>query len=146
MVYPASTQAVTGAATQCVQVGLESISNTPVQLIMRTSNNHIESSISLLTPQGAHGKFGVSATTSNGRLNIDFPASPPDSTLDLTAGTSNAAASVTLHEAYEGVFALDTSNAKLSLRCLNPDEKEHVVCTVRCIIGRRIMRTEGMCK
>ncbi|KAJ7263960.1 hypothetical protein C8J57DRAFT_1183375 [Mycena rebaudengoi] len=110
-----------------VQVGLESVSNTPARLIMRTSNNRIESSISLSTPQGTRGKFDVSATTSNGRLNVDFPSSPPDSALDLTARTSNAAVSVTLHEAYEGSFALDTSNAKSSLRRLNPDEKGRVV-------------------
>ena len=54
-------------------------------------------------------------TTSNGRLNVEFPAAPPYSLLTFGGKTSNAAVAVSLNPAYEGTFFLATSNAKTSV-------------------------------
>ena len=48
--------------------------------------------------------------TSNARLDIEFPAAPPDSVLRFAGKTYNAGVSVSLNPAYEGSFLLRTSN------------------------------------
>jgi hypothetical protein len=66
----------------------------------------------LISEESLGGLFGVSTSTSNGRLSIDFPASPPDSILRFDGKTSNGEVAVSLNPAYEGSFVLKTSNAK----------------------------------
>ena len=56
------------------------------------------------------GSFDVTTSTSNGRLDIGFPAAPPDSKLKFAGKTSNAGVSVSLNPAYEGSFLLQASN------------------------------------
>jgi hypothetical protein len=55
--------------------------------------------------------FDVTTTTSNSDLNIDFPASPVGSQLELLARTSNGLANIYLNPAYEGRFSLTTSSS-----------------------------------
>lgn len=81
--------------------------------------SHITSRISLISDKGLGGVFRVSSSTSNGRLDIDFPAAPPDSILEFGGTTSNAGVAVSLNPAYEGRFLLRTSIAKPQI---NPDE------------------------
>ena len=66
----------------------------------------------MISEESLGGSFGVSTSTNNGRLTIDFPTSPPDSILQFTGKTSNAAVAVSLNPAYEGSIALKTSNTK----------------------------------
>ena len=73
----------------------------------------ITSKISLISDVGLGGSFHTAATTSNGRLDVDFPASPPYSLLNFIGKTSNAQAVVSLNPAYEGLFFLQTSNSNV---------------------------------
>lgn len=89
-------------------------------LELTTTNARISSRISLLTthdqrPQPKGGHFTVKATTSNGRLDISYPTSPVNSLLDFKAESSNGSADVALHAAYEGTFAVSTSNGHAEL-------------------------------
>ena len=60
--------------------------------------------------KGIGGSFDVTTRTSNGRLDIGFPAGPPDSILRFGGKTSNAGVSVSLNPSYEGSFLLETSD------------------------------------
>lgn len=70
----------------------------------------VKSRISLISEEGTGGSFDVTTSTSNGPLDIEFPAAPPDSILNFGGKTSNAEASVSLNPAYEGSFFLHASN------------------------------------
>jgi hypothetical protein len=70
----------------------------------------IESRISLMSEKAIGGSFDVTTGTSNARLDIEFPAAPPDSILKFSGKTSNAGVSVSFNPAYEGSFLLETSN------------------------------------
>ncbi|OBZ69749.1 hypothetical protein A0H81_10118 [Grifola frondosa] len=86
--------------------------NNSSQLIMKTSNGPITSSINLIstTMDESGGDFEVTAQTHNSYLTIDFPKTPLNSFLKLDAETSNSPATVHLNPAYEGGFKLETSN------------------------------------
>ncbi|KAJ7870001.1 hypothetical protein B0H13DRAFT_2350695 [Mycena leptocephala] len=88
-------------------------------LVMRTSNKFIDAKVNLFTNADKGGIFRVAGTTSNGPLTIEVPESPVESELSLTARTSNAAAEVTLHGAYQGSFLVKTSNFTPELKRLN---------------------------
>lgn len=88
-------------------------------LVMRTSNKLLDAKVNLFTNADKGGIFRVAGTTSNGVLTIAVPESPVDSELGLTARTSNAAAEVTLHGAYQGRFLVKTSNFTPELKRLN---------------------------
>jgi len=92
-----------------VDVGLSSVHESEPMLNLATSNAAITSKISLISDEGLGGLFHTTATTSNGRLEVDFPASPPYSRLNFMGKTSNAQAAVSLNPAYEGLFYLQTS-------------------------------------
>lgn len=55
-------------------------------------------------------------TSSNGHLDINFPAAPPNSLLKFIGKTSNAQAAVSLNPAYEGSFLLQTSVSNTGLK------------------------------
>ncbi|KAH9922583.1 hypothetical protein B0H21DRAFT_765961 [Amylocystis lapponica] len=82
-------------------------------LVMRTSNARLFAPIFLSTTAASHtgGLFDIGARTSNGALDVDVSAIPPDARVQLRAETSNARAGVTLVRAFEGAFELHTSNA-----------------------------------
>ncbi|KAJ7347586.1 hypothetical protein DFH08DRAFT_779756 [Mycena albidolilacea] len=86
--------------------------NRPTEVHMCTSNHRLDVKVILVTDARAGGDFVVTGTTSNGPLAIAVPGSPADSTLSLTARTSNKPADVRLHGAYQGAFGVSTSNFK----------------------------------
>ncbi|KIM49587.1 hypothetical protein M413DRAFT_438772 [Hebeloma cylindrosporum] len=93
-----------------VGVGLES-SGSETNFDAHTSNGAIDADISLIsTSSSGGGVFDVTTTTSNSDLNIDFPASPVNSHLEVLARTSNGVANIYLNPAYEGRFSLATSS------------------------------------
>jgi hypothetical protein len=73
----------------------------------------------LISEKDIGGSFEAVTSTTNGQLNVDFPAAPVDSILKFVGKTSNAGVSVSLNPAYEGSFLLKTSNAKPQI---NPDK------------------------
>ncbi|KAI1788349.1 hypothetical protein LXA43DRAFT_1159986, partial [Ganoderma leucocontextum] len=93
----------------------------PTNLTLHTANALIRSKISLRTtsPSRLGGSFAVSASTQNGAVDLSFPAQPADSTLTLSASTSNSPATVRLHPAYEGRFEIGTVNGPVAFA---PDE------------------------
>jgi len=93
-------------------IGLSSVNQSEPKLSLTTSNAPVTSRISLISDAGLGGSFQALATTSNARLDIDFPAAPPYSLLKFISMTSNAQAVVSLNAAYEGSFLLQTSSSK----------------------------------
>ena len=70
----------------------------------------------LSTSQGSTGgSFKVTAKSSNDDLELVTLTAPLDSALTLDAQTSNAAATVSLHQTFEGAFRLHTSNADIKV-------------------------------
>ncbi|KAF7353503.1 putative Transmembrane protein [Mycena sanguinolenta] len=113
----------TANAPITVSVGLESNDNTrPTTLIMRTSNNRLDAEVTLVTDARKGGDFDINGMTSNGRIAITVPGSPVDSALALTARTSNAAAVVKLHSAYQGSFMVTTSKYPPTVERLDPGD------------------------
>ncbi|KAJ7791270.1 hypothetical protein B0H13DRAFT_2173131 [Mycena leptocephala] len=93
----------TSNAPITVTVGLESnAEKRPTTLVMRTSNNRLDAKVTLVTDARKGGNFSVTGTTSNGPLTIAVPG--------FMARTSNGAAEVKLHGAYQGMFMVTTSN------------------------------------
>jgi hypothetical protein len=76
------------------------------QLTIKTSNAVLHSTIKLLSSEGIDGQYDIYTRTSNAPLDVQFPASPINSTLQLKAKTSNAPATIALNSAYEGSFLL----------------------------------------
>jgi len=85
--------------------------NKPGDLVLRTSNGPIKCDIELNSPSN-NSAFNVVATTSNNYLNLAFPAHATSSLLFLEAHSSNGPAMVSLHPAFEGKYAITTSNAR----------------------------------
>ncbi|KAI9511484.1 hypothetical protein F5148DRAFT_1373789 [Russula earlei] len=83
----------------------------------------IEADISLTSKSssGTGGTFNIRTHTSNGPINIVYDDSPVDSILNFDAQSTNAPVGVTLHQAYEGAFSLETTNSKAVL-----DRSRHV--------------------
>ncbi|KAH9485741.1 hypothetical protein JR316_0002656 [Psilocybe cubensis] len=77
-----------------------------------TKDGRIETDINLISRVngGRGGSFDVVTTTKDAQLDVKFPKSPVDSTLNFIASTKDARASVTLNPAYEGTFDLHTSS------------------------------------
>ena len=73
--------------------------------------SHIDSTISLFstTSTFAGGSFQVDVRSSNAPLDLVFSSVPVDSLLHASARTTNAHATVHLHPAFEGTYALYTS-------------------------------------
>ncbi|EMD33253.1 hypothetical protein CERSUDRAFT_87564 [Gelatoporia subvermispora B] len=80
-------------------------------LIMRTSNNHIEATTTLVSADvdRTNGTFSIDARTSNAHLSLAVPSAPVSHVLTLTARTSNARTSASLPSSWEGDFRLQTS-------------------------------------
>lgn len=73
----------------------------------------------MISEKDRGGSFEAVTSTTNGRLDVNFPAAPLDSILKFVGKTSNAGVAVSLNPAYEGPFVLKTSNAKAQI---NPDK------------------------
>lgn len=76
------------------------------------TSSAIRSSISLvsLTDDSIGGTFDITASTSNGPVDIVYPSTPVNSTLKFDAHSSNSPVRTTLHTAYEGSYSVATSN------------------------------------
>jgi len=85
------------------------------ELVIATSNGRIDSTISLSSSRSIGGSFNVITDTSNKALSVKYDTSPVDSILRHEAHTSNSAATVSLHSAYEGPFSLQSSNVAPSV-------------------------------
>ncbi|SRR6266404_5994176 len=74
---------------------------------------HIKADVSLVSssPSGSGGAFGVRTHTTNSPIEVVYVDSPVDSVLKFDAVSTNARVHAALHRAYEGTFALATSNA-----------------------------------
>jgi hypothetical protein len=105
-----------------VTASLLNIRERATKLDMMTSNSHIDSTVSLSADSNWEGKFDVSATTSNAKLNLEYDDAPVNARLTSKAKTSNGRASVKMHPAFEGTFELKTSNASPVLRDVRPSD------------------------
>lgn len=94
------------------------------KLDMRTSNGQITSSVSLTTPSGSGGNFVVTARSSNGAIKLQYNDAPTEARLVSDARTSNAAAEVAMHPAYQGTYEVSTSNAQPAVRDTRPADPE----------------------
>ncbi|KAI0629695.1 hypothetical protein C8Q77DRAFT_1161262 [Trametes polyzona] len=63
------------------------------------------------------GLFDAVAHTSNSHMTVIVPSQPPESTLLLSAKTSNSAASVQLPPAFEGAWLAETTAGYVELGC-----------------------------
>lgn len=86
----------------------------PAEVILQTSNHHIDSSLRLFStarPDNTGGTFNITAHTSNGHLTLTHPVAPVDSRLLVDARTSNGHAELQLHPTFEGSYESITSNS-----------------------------------
>ncbi|KAI0755025.1 hypothetical protein C8Q80DRAFT_1117540 [Daedaleopsis nitida] len=82
------------------------------RLFLTTSNARINGEITLIsnTSAATEGNFHVVARSLNAPLKLAFEDAPVDSSLTVTASTSNSPARVALHSTFEGVFDLMSSS------------------------------------
>ncbi|KAJ7776085.1 hypothetical protein B0H14DRAFT_3587839 [Mycena olivaceomarginata] len=96
----------------CVHASLDAGNSTETkELIMRTSNGALSSSVELKTSSESGGSFRVKTNTSNARLEMQVESLPAQSVLTLEATTTNSQASVTLPAEYQGHIQLQASNS-----------------------------------
>ncbi|TFK65180.1 hypothetical protein BDN72DRAFT_824806 [Pluteus cervinus] len=98
------------------------------ELIMQTTNGPINGNVTLtsLADNGLGGWFDVSAVTSNGASNLNFPSISPRAKLDLISHTTSNSANVELASTYEGDWTIDTtSGSKAEFRTLNSQDPEN---------------------
>ncbi|KAJ7496621.1 hypothetical protein FB451DRAFT_1208265 [Mycena latifolia] len=107
-----------------VAVGINGSEASPHSLSLTTSNHVINSVINLDTTSGTGGDFKVTAKTSNGRVDMRVASAPLDSVLTFDARTSNSAAAATLPTAYEGSWAVATSNAAVAVHRMENNERD----------------------
>ncbi|KAI5123822.1 hypothetical protein M0805_009114 [Coniferiporia weirii] len=96
----------------------------PTAVILKTSNGVIDSTLNLHADSpsgGADSAFAAQAITSNARSSLAITQHPADAPLTVESKTSNSPARVALHPAFEGAFALRTSNSAARI-----DAAEHV--------------------
>jgi len=115
-----SLELVTSNAHIKAAVGLTSTQsgpyNDPTKLVMKTSNGPVNAVLSLLSKHDTGGTYDVSTETSNNFLGVTYDAASPGHTLVHRGRTSNAPATLSLHRAYEGPFALQSSNIPPNLK------------------------------
>ncbi|KAJ7898846.1 hypothetical protein B0H14DRAFT_3124272, partial [Mycena olivaceomarginata] len=96
----------------CVHASLDAGNSTETkELIMRTSNGALSSSVELKASSDSGGSFRVKTNTSNARLEMRVESLPVQSVLTLEATTTNSQASVTLPAEYQGHIQLQVSNS-----------------------------------
>ncbi|KAI9441484.1 hypothetical protein H4582DRAFT_1810952 [Lactarius indigo] len=89
----------------------------PTDVFIQTTNGRISAGISLMSnsSSGTGGAFGVSTHTTNGPIEVVYDDSPVDSVLKFDATSTNSRVHAALHRAYEGTFALATTNSGVVL-------------------------------
>lgn len=104
-------QLTTSNAPIDVELGLaHGKESTPTVAFLRSSNAYVSAKSHLLSDSKAP-RYTISAETSNKDIDLTFPTSPLDAAVVTHAKTSNGAARVAVHRAFEGDFVLSTSNA-----------------------------------
>ncbi|KAH8115207.1 hypothetical protein DFH11DRAFT_1507787 [Phellopilus nigrolimitatus] len=103
-----TSNAIIAASVSMSHAGGGSSSSRATELLLKTSNGAINTSIALSSPAGSPG-FAIQSLTSNAPNTLLFPSHSPSAPLTLTLKTSNARARAALHPAFEGAFALRTS-------------------------------------
>ncbi|KAH9917214.1 hypothetical protein B0H21DRAFT_827856 [Amylocystis lapponica] len=88
------------------------------RLEIETSNGAIVTPMHLISTaaSGGGGAFSIFAKSTDGPLALDVPSMPLDAVLRLDAETSNAAATVTVHRAFEGSVQLRTSRGETDVQ------------------------------
>ncbi|KAH9047285.1 hypothetical protein EDB84DRAFT_1462114 [Lactarius hengduanensis] len=96
----------------------------PTEVFIQTTNGHINAGISLMSnsSSGTGGAFGVSTHTTNSPIEVIYDDSPVDSVLKFDAASTNSRVHTALHRAYEGTFALATTNSGVVLDRLGDNE------------------------
>jgi len=99
-------------------------SEKPTNVLIRTTNGRIKADVSLISnsSSGTGGAFGVCAHTTNSPIEVVYDDSPVDSFLEFKAVSTNSPVRAVLHRAYEGKFALSTTNAGAVLNHLRDVE------------------------
>jgi len=100
-------------------------SEPPTSVSLRTTNGPIKADVSLISnsSSGTGGTFSVCAHTTNSPIDVVYDHSPVDSFLKFNALSTNSPVRAVLHRAYEGTFALSTTNARAVLDRL-PDVED----------------------
>ncbi|KAG8930164.1 hypothetical protein FRC03_006468 [Tulasnella sp. 419] len=101
--------------------------HSPTELNFRTSNARISTAVALHSTKNSRlqsrgGWFNLRVSTSNGRLNVTVPTAPITSHLNIVASTTNGGSLVDLPSAFEGSFALSTSNGALNVADEDPED------------------------
>ncbi|KAH8115224.1 hypothetical protein DFH11DRAFT_1854374 [Phellopilus nigrolimitatus] len=110
-----TSNAIIGASVSMSHAGGGSASSRATELLLKTSNGAINTSVVLSAPQGTPG-FAIQALTSSAPNTLLFPSHSPSAPLSLTLKTSNARAHAALHPAFEGTFSLRTSVVRAAPR------------------------------
>ncbi|KAI0753380.1 hypothetical protein C8Q80DRAFT_1249886 [Daedaleopsis nitida] len=101
----------TANAPISVSAALLNAGESTTNLFLKTTNGRIDAQVSLTSNTSeSGGTFHVVARSSNAPLTLTFVDAPADSTLSMTASTSNAPAHVTVHKTFEGSFDLASSS------------------------------------
>ena len=92
----------------------------------------------------------VTARSSNGAIKLQYDDAPSGARLVSDARTSNGAASVVMHPAYEGTYEVSTSNSRPAVRDTRPADplgrgRRRVVSqtTSRGTVSGRVYWEEG---
>ncbi|KAL0072508.1 hypothetical protein AAF712_000271 [Marasmius tenuissimus] len=95
-----------------VEVDMNATKSDAGNLYAKTSNSPIDANVNFHAyDKHTPGKFTFNAVTSNGGLRLNVQDMPLGSALNMDATTSNGLVNVGLPSAYEGTFALSTSNS-----------------------------------
>ncbi|PPR03759.1 hypothetical protein CVT24_007358 [Panaeolus cyanescens] len=95
-----------------VAVGAAASTSPKTQVVLGSTNGHIQAALSLTSDNGEAGRFDVVTSTSNSALDVEFVAQPVGSVLSYKGSTTNARARLSLNPAFEGQFYAHTTNAK----------------------------------
>ncbi len=90
---------------------------------------------------GAGGAFGVRTYTTNSPIEVVYDDSPVDSVLKFDAVSTNSPVHASLHRAYEGTFALATTNGGALLDRLHDVEDPSGKGRERSLTKRSVGRT-----
>ncbi|KAK1235814.1 hypothetical protein PQX77_000948 [Marasmius sp. AFHP31] len=95
-----------------VEVDMNATKSDASNLYAKTSNSPVDANVNFHAyDKHTPGKFTFNAVSSNGGLRLNVQNMPLGSALNMDATTSNGLVNIGLPSAYEGTFALSTSNS-----------------------------------
>ncbi|KAF9047816.1 hypothetical protein BJ165DRAFT_1344818, partial [Panaeolus papilionaceus] len=92
--------------------------HTTNSLTIKSTNGRVNVNVaafSLTSDSKKGGEFDVTASTTNSKLDVQFPVQPLDSVLRFKGTTTNGQARLSLNPAFEGKFEGHTTNAQGSV-------------------------------